>query len=486
MVKYFVLLFNMLGVLLLNLLSGEVIITTNIPQEVTAGSDFIVEVTIQKGDLVSFARFQQELPLGMTATSGVTENADFKFKDQKAKFLWLRLPEKEEFTVSYNVHVDETVEGSIEILGQFSYIDKNERKTVNVQAVNILVKPAAILAEVPEETDEQQEVVDETPVEEIVPEQYTAEGITCTRQQPQVDPATGEIIVNILVDKGSMSSFAKIEEQVPEGFTAVNVESMDGIFTFIDNTAKFLWMNLPSDEKYVVTYKLIPDAGKTIEDLLLTGNFSYIKDGQTQSVQVPQKDLDLSEYLGSDALLADETTTGEDSVGADEIIAQTEMVEEIAEVAIETVEPSIEELVGDVQEEVTEEIVEETPVVAEVTEQVAETVIEEEEPQLVSIPSPESGVSYRIQICALQKYRKPIYFNKKRIFNIKNEVQLEAHDGWNKYTVGSFGEYKSARDHRVQIWETTPIKGAFVSAYNNGNRITVQEALMIANQKWYK
>ncbi|MEM9053081.1 MAG: hypothetical protein AAGC47_13595, partial [Bacteroidota bacterium] len=122
------------------------------------------------------------------------------------------------------------------------------------------------------------------------------------------------------------------------------------------------------------------------------------------------------------------------------------------------------------------------------TEPVVAAVVEETNAaakvSIVDIPSPENGVYYRVQISAGRSNVKKSDFEKLYTFN--EGYNLENHEGWFKYTTGYHQVYKSARDDRQRISaKYDKFLGPFVTAYNDGERISVQEALMVSAQKWY-
>lgn len=449
MIRLFAPFVNLLVALVLKVsLQGDVTVMVEAPSEVVAGNEFEVKVTINKGDLASFSRLLQNLPAGLTASSAITSNADFNFEEKRARFIWMHLPDEPKITVAYTIKVDQRLKGTFNIDGKFSFIDENERRSVDVKSNLITILPSPDI--------ESSLIVDIADYERLVvpfvAPVTAGTNIACVRQQPQVSPDGKGFIVNLLVSKERKEKFAKIEEKIPAGYKAESLKEGDAIFTSKNNTAKFLWMNLPSTSFFVVSYKLVPvDGSKTSPKL--NGKFSYLEEDKTISIDIKQTGHDLAMVKTTDDLNNLLINLSSEQLASNE----TDVPEDIS-----------------------------------VTEKKVKVKTKSTEKQKAKEPrsnnkfklEPEEGIYYRVQLAA---GHNPVnikrYFRK---FKLDKEVRAEVHDGWNKYSIGSFSEYKDARDYRVFIWNTTEIDDAFVSAYNNGERITVQEALMVANQRWYQ
>jgi len=127
----------------------------------------------------------------------------------------------------------------------------------------------------------------------------------------------------------------------------------------------------------------------------------------------------------------------------------------------------------------------EKPAATKVEEEVAATTPKNDPPAMVSkgVPAPETGIAYKVQISAAHREVGKPYFVQRHRFN--GDFNIEHHQGWIKYTTGRFSQYGEARDQRIAfIAAGHDFPGPFVTAYNNGERITVQEALMLSSQKW--
>ncbi len=466
MLRIFIVFLNLLVVFFIsNFQATDVSLRMDAPQEVTAGTEFEVRITVNKGDVESFSRFQQVIPAGLSASSYLSSNADFTFEDKRIRMIWLKLPEADEFTFIYKVKVDERLKGTFSVGGKFSFIEDNERKSVTLTSQSITINPSPVI--------DPNLIVDISEFEEKVIQYIPAasmesENIACIRQKPFLGDAGDEYIVNLLVNKEDKKKFAKIEEDIPYGYTAVNIDDKNGIFTFKDQKAKFLWMNLPAESFYIVSYRLIPKNDAKLGSPVVSGKFSYLVDEKTISINVVEKDLDLAS-ITSEQLQSIITELKTQPLP---LLAEVEQKVPDAEVKTDVPENLV------VEEE-------KQPVKSDVTKpKGTKTKKYKFKRDLAYVLEPESGIYYRVQVAA---GHKPVdikrYFKK---YKLEREVRKEFHENWLKYSVGSFEIYKEARDYRINIWNTTDIDDAFVSAYNNGIRITVQEALMIANQKWYK
>ncbi len=453
----------------------DIKVNMDVPTEVRAGEEFIVTLQIFKGDLESFSRYTQSLPYGLTAERLSTANADFSFDEQRVRIIWLKLPPEDSITVTYKIKVDPRLTGAFELAGDFAFVNENERNILPAESghmINIVPNPS--IAE--------NERIDIEDFQNLaLSEQDGFKTMEVERSEP-VKTSPFEYTVELNVKKGDLSKFAKIEEYIPQGYRVVEGESKNGIFSFNQGVVKILWMNLPEEPEFTVSYKVVPDPGVNIEEFDANGNFSYITGNETKSIDIINRGAEPEEVAEEAQDLESEDLAEKE--GPQVIEKERDTVVQETEVVAEDTEP--------VRTEPEEVEIEEEPVAEETepmeTQPVEPRVVEPEVRTTGNGASymldPETGVYYRVQLAAGHREINIEKYFKGR--NVQEEVKMEFHEGWRKYTAGSFDIYKNARDYRNKIWENTPIDGAFVSAYNDGSRITVQEALMVTQQKWYR
>ena len=92
------------------------------------------------------------------------------------------------------------------------------------------------------------------------------------------------------------------------------------------------------------------------------------------------------------------------------------------------------------------------------------------------------GVSFAVQLLA--NHRELTQDELVDFLGYTKPLHMERLNGWHKYVTDSQDSYAKARSSRNHIWATTQAQDAFVTAQLEGQRITVQEALLLSNQTW--
>ena len=433
MIKYLFLLFSTLSFTIVNIFDlNDVEITHNIPDYLVAGKVYDVDIVVKKGSIGGFAKFQMEVPDGINVRAIETRNSSFTFKSNIVKNIWMSVPEESEILLSYKFEIAQNFQGNGNITSQFVFIKDNERYSVEMESHKVIVGDGSDIVL--------------TTGQELNDQNFNPNKLKIDRNIKAL--GHNEFEVSIIIEKDGLEGFAKVQDILPEGFEATPMNTSKSVFSIVEDKVKFIWFNIPPEEIIEVSYLLISQYPVS-EGTKLNGSFNFLYNDEARMIELPEEKL--IDYVEDSKQLAqtdvEPTQTEQNEIETTTVVAVPVLI-------TEDEEPKDEEQ--------------------------AELIVEE----ITHISDPMSDIFYRVQLAAGRRNVSLTYIKKKHGFS--DEIFLENHQGWYKYTTGNYPEYVYARDRRENIKRLYKFNGPFVTAYNAGERITVQEALLISKQKWVK
>lgn len=505
MIKLPLILVSYIGLFLTSLFSLEdVQVENNLPSAIAPGQKKLVEITIRKGDIQGFSKLEIPMPVGFNAVPNDIKGASFTFKAQSAKFVWMQLPEEATFTISYYIETASTVKGVYDIGGIFSYVKDNRRLDLKMPSKPVVIKEkeaieeesspevAPVLASNTTEAPQNDAVVtsSENPVLPTnlsgvaIPENIKREAevveMTCFRTITKISDT--DFAVKLTIVNNSITGFGKILETLPEHCKTERVNDASAVVTQDKNTIKFVWFEIPTSNTIEVSYKV--SCLKPVGEPIINGQLSYTDNGNPMVVPIAQTASSSPEVVAQnpDSTESPSNQNNNSSVAVNQPKTDSTNSPTTLDPVVKNANNSSNSTSNNngnyAQNNNGNSKSDKSDNVVTADNKPSKTPV-------TSVPSPEVGITYKVQILAAHRVVNKTYFEKQ--FNFEDRFNIENHEGWVKYTTGSFTEYKNARDERERITSNHgKLPGPFVTAYNDGERITVQEALLITNQQWYK
>lgn len=423
----------------ISLFDNGVTATIKIPDNIKPGETVIAEVIINKGNVGGFAKLQIETGNGLSIAEEDSKGAAFSFSGNTAKWIWTALPMEAEFKVKFKVTASATASGKTSISGKFSYIVNNAKQVSEIPEKIITIgassEPVTQATPTPEVTN--------TATPAPAPKDTTAISVnTSTNVNVSVNTETTPPVQNTAPQNSASNSniiLNRIIENIAPNTWLVKITIQKG--------------NVKGFARY--NDVLPPALSAKAEE---KDGSSFFVDGNSIKFvwsNLPEKETLSISYKLSGNITSAVTLNGE--------FAYTENNQVLSKTLNpENIQPNAASITANNT----------APTNPPPVSNIAET----------STQAKQTSVFFSVQLGAFLKSSVSAnYFMRK--YNIKN-VKQENHESYKKFYSGNFEEYKNARDYREEI-KLKGIQDAFVIAHKNNIRITVQEALMITNQKWY-
>ncbi len=307
--------------------------------------------------------------------------------------------------------------------------------------------------------------------------QEEEQGIKLSRfiDPPVITPGS-TVTVNIFVDKSYRGGVARLDEFIPSGYTAIETDDNGARFYINSDTAlHFAWQSMPSDPGFTVSYRLkVPSTA--MGNYTLTAQFIYVTSAgaiaayfKPYTITVQNAPAPVAAKPVQVAPVVKDTVV---KITAP-VVTETPVVVATPVVKVDTAPPAPVEIKTPVVAASKPVVVKKptitTPRVAAAPK--AKPLIV---PAIADTAKP-NGLWYRVQIMASAER---LNVDSVIINGIRDKLYIITKNGISRYYIGAFHTLQPAVDYRNRI-VGSGLKGPFVVAYKNGQKITIREALQV-------
>ena len=459
MSKAILIFINIIGFLIFTIINvNDIGIIHVAPSEIGINQETEVKIIIDKNDFSGPGRLRLDFTeaLNIDVKEKINAGSSFTFKDNEVLFIWYDLPNKENIEITYIITAKEGATGMKKIKGDFSFINDNERKQIKIPDLIFKIN------------------------KDLIAEEKVVEKTSSVKTTRTIEKADNGYIVTVSAKIENHTGFARIKEELPAKSTAEAIETSGSVFKNVDGYAKFIWSELPDTNKEIIVKYKLNNMINTDSNFSIKGIYSsekLISDGFNSGIAIEETryiPVEKNNVIKENEEITEEITVEKkDAFNDTALIVENETNNEI----------NINDAPKDTQELIVKKIKKNAlDKIVKLKDRKSNDKADNKILQnVITQRKINNNVNFKVQILAGHKIINSLYLS--NLFNYKGDYEIESHMGWIKYTVGNYSQYKEARDSR-NILRNFEFPGPFVSAYNYGERISVQEALILSKQNW--
>jgi hypothetical protein len=253
MSKALLIIINIIGFLYLTIFNiKKTEITHNGPKQIEIGQELEVKIIINKNDFSGPGRLRLDLSeaKGIEVIEKNSNGASFTFKNNEVLFIWYDLPNNQNIEISYLIKTNENVSSMNKISGDFSFVNKDERKQLDIPELTFEVKGDELAT---------------------VKEDENKSGVVITRNIMKIDSG---YIVTIKTQLENHKGFARIKDVLPVNYKAEVIETNNAVFKNVDGCAKFIWSKLSKSKQEILVKYLLKRNDGIDTNFVITGYLS--------------------------------------------------------------------------------------------------------------------------------------------------------------------------------------------------------------------